>query len=250
MRIRSEQLCGDLQAIQGSIGEVPVLIHTDLLRVGMIADPADRDSFCAAYAQVLDEVFGHQSYLIPTFNYDYCRSGTYDIEHTPSEVGALTDYYRRYFSNHRTHTPVFHFCIQNNRDFTMQTRTNCFDQQSTFGELVAADGVVLFLGAPLSANTFVHHVEEICDVPYRTHKQFSGHIIRNGVSQPANLTYRVRPLDGSVQYDWDRIEIELTEEGILKKAVVGATQALFFQARQLRDYWSRQIQANPRALLI
>ncbi len=78
----------ELKTIQKQLGEVPILLHTDLLRIGMIADPADREAFCKAYEEVLEEVFGGQTYLLPTFNYDYCQTGIYDVKHCPSQVGG------------------------------------------------------------------------------------------------------------------------------------------------------------------
>jgi len=249
MQISPNKLRDDLKTIQKKISSGPVLLHTDLLQIGLVADPSNRTQFCMTYEAILDEVFGQQGYLIPTFNYDYCRTAVYDVVETPSEVGALTDYYRRNYPGCRTRTPIFHFCIRHHRGFTLETHTNCFDDQSTFGELVRAGGAVLFLGAPLNANTFVHHVEELSKVPYRFHKTFSGTVVWGQTSYPTQLTYRVRPMDGSVQYRWDRIEAQLLDKQIVHSFPAGRGRALFFTASKLQAYWLRQLQADPRALI-
>ena len=250
MNIQPQILERDLAAIRDQLGKSPILLHTDLLQMGLIADPLDRFSFCAAYERVLEKVLGTQTYLIPTFNYEYCRSGLYDVRSSPSEVGALTDYYRQQYPECRTHTPVFHFCIRHNQAFRLNTHQSCFDAASTFGELAEAEGAVLFLGAPLSANTFVHHAEELCDVPYRFHKLFPGQVLWNNTSTPTQLTYRVRPLTDSRPYAWGRIEGELLAQGLLQEAPIGKGRALFFRAHELRHYWMRQLSKDPHALLL
>ncbi len=250
MTSSAQKLSDDFKVIKRLVADVPILFHIDLLQLGKIADPSDRDAFCAAYHALLEEVFGGQTYLIPTFNYEDCRSGRYDVETTPSEVGALTDYYRGQYPTLRTRTPVFHFCVRHNRGFSLNTHTNCFDEGSTFGELASADGAIVFLGAPLSANTFIHHVEEICDVPYRVHKIFPGQVTWQGGSLDTALTYRVRPLDGTVQYAWERIEMDLLQNGLMKEVPAGEGRALIFKAQELRSYWTQQLRLNPYALLL
>ncbi len=126
---------------------------------------------------------------------------------------------------------------------------NCFGANSTFGQLADAEGAVLFLGAPLSANTFVHHVEEMADVPYRFHKVFPGQIVNGDTTTPIQLTYRVKPQQGSRPYAWDRIEQELLANGLLHRAPIGQGIALYFRARPLRDYWMQQLSNDPYALL-
>ncbi len=119
------------------------------------------------------------------FNYEYCRSGFYDVEHAPNKVGALTDYYRRKYPDCRTHTPVFHFCVRHNRQFSLETQTNA---TSTFSVLADADGVVLFFWLLCVSSTFVHYAEEISDVPYRSHKIFPRDVVWRGAVDAVNLS--------------------------------------------------------------
>ncbi len=236
-------------ALQGSR---PLILHSDILRIGIIDSLKDRDAMCRDYQEVLEEVTASRTLLIPTFNYDYCRDGIYDVQNSPSQVGALTDYYRRTFSRERTHTPVFNFCIRNNIGFTQTPIENCFGRSSAFGQLVEFDGFVAFLGADFSCNTFLHHVEEMCDIIYRFHKVFEGFIVDVDQRIPAKLVYRVRPLEppNAVVYDWDRLQTDLEREGILTSFQAGHGILRLFRARDLLDYWFGKILANPRYLLV
>ena len=68
MTSSAQKLSDDFKVIKRLVADVPILFHIDLLQLGKIADPSDRDAFCAAYHALLEEVFGGQTYLIPTFN--------------------------------------------------------------------------------------------------------------------------------------------------------------------------------------
>ncbi len=242
----------DLQKAFNLVCNGPVLLHSDILRIGMLDALQSKEAMCHAYEELLAEALGERTLLIPTFNYDFCRNGIYDVQHSPSRVGALTDHYRRRYWKERTRTPVFNFCIRHNRQFELAPAHNCFGIESTFAELVAQDGWVAFLGAHFSCTTFIHHVEELCNVPYRFHKTFDGVIVEGAQRTPVKLVYRVRPLEppDAVVYDWDRLEHDLIERGLLHVYSVGRGQLRVYRAAAVAAYWYAAISGNPRFLLV
>lgn len=244
-------LIDQLQTAFASIGQGPILLHSDIFRIGIIDHVKDRQSICADYEQVIQQVLGARTLLIPTFNYDFCRDGIYDVQNSPSQVGALTDYYRCQ-GYPRTRTPVFNFCVVNNQGFSLREVENCFGVASTFGELVRQDAVIVFLGAPLSSITFLHHVEEVNDISYRFHKVFEGVVVDAGVRTAVKLVYRVRPLDppDAVVYDWARLQADLEDSGFLRRYSVGNGVLLVLRAREVLAHWSASIQEKERYLLL
>lgn len=245
MFISGQRLRDELAAAVSSFEKGAVLLHSDILRVGIVDRMKPREAICADYHELLTDVFGGGPLLIPTFNYDYCRCGWYDRRNTPSQVGALTDYCRSRFWQLRTLTPVFNFVVFNGGDFSLEASANPFDGESAFGQLLQRDGLIMFLGAGIEANTFLHYVEEQQQVGYRYLKQFPGEIIDGGARRHFVLNYRVRPLlEGAAEYDWPRLRSDLSRDGLLTEFKVGNGRLVVHKTRELFTYWSEKLRNN------
>jgi aminoglycoside 3-N-acetyltransferase len=227
-----------------------VVFHTDLMEVGIIDQIKPREQLLADYWSVIQEVVGDRCLLFPTFNYGFCRDGVYDVATAPAEVGVLNEYIRSQNPDQRTRTPVFNYCVLNNKSFSLSAVENPFSVGSTFGELVAHDAQIVFFGARLDGNTFIHHVEEVMNIGYRYIKPFPGTIIEaDGSKKQITLRYRVRPLDGGLLYDWDRLEAELEGEGLLRKYPLGHGHLMHYRADQLLEYWCERLREEEMYLL-
>jgi aminoglycoside 3-N-acetyltransferase len=235
-----------------SIGSGPVLLHLDMLHIGVLDSLCSRQEMCRRYQEAIDGVFQGREYLIPTFNYDYCKDGIYDVEKSPSQIGALTDYYRINYWQKRTRTPVFNFCVRNQRNITLAPVKNCFGTDSTFAQLVKNDGIIAFIGADFSCNTFIHHIEELMAVSYRFHKTFEGTIIDGDTQVPFQLIYRVRPLEqpNTVVYDWQRIQADLQAAGLLMTFPLGNGKLLCYRAAAAGSFWLMKLLMQPRYFLV
>lgn len=249
--ICSDDLRRALSSISTTLPPGPILLHTDLARLGILDRVKSRDAMCADYVSLFQSVFPNTPLLFPTFNYDFCSTGVYHRQQSPSQVGALTDYLRRHYPHCRSLTPVFHFCVLQNDVLSLEPVENCFGMESLFADLVRRNGSVGFLGAPFSSNTFLHHVEEVCDVTYRFHKRFSGVVVNGDQQQEVTLLYRVRSLDPmhQVVYDWPRLQSDLEARGILHRVAIPRGHCLFFRARDLMTYWSHMIRQHERFLV-
>ena len=209
---------------------VPVLVHSDLLRVGVPDGIADPDGQCARWLDLLLEAAAGRPLLLPTFNYDYCRTRRFDPGADGGQVGALSRYCVARFPQARTATPVFNFCVFNDDGFGREPVANPFGEAGTFAELHRRNGAILFLGVGMIANTFIHYVEERLDIGYRYDKPFPGSVVRGGISSPLNFHFRVRPkIEGAVEYD--RLgEEDLERAGLLRRAPVGLSTAMMVRA--------------------
>lgn len=247
--VNRESLHTALQEVSASFAPGPLLLHIDLFRLGVFENWRDSDRMCVAFEDLLMCLFPERSLLIPTFNYDFCTTGLYDRRYSPSQVGVLTDYFRRRYPERRSLTPIFNFCVLGPHSLPLGASANCFGGKSLFADLVRQDGNIGFLGAAFHTNTFLHHVEESCDVSYRQIKRFLGRIVDGEDSREVTLDYRVRPLDSQWQYDWTRLENDLRQQGILSSCATPRGSCLFLSARQLHDYWSQAIRRQERFLL-
>jgi aminoglycoside 3-N-acetyltransferase len=245
-----EKITAQLTDAFSSLESEAVVIHTDLMKVGIINEVKPREQMLADYWDVIQRVAGERCLLFPTFNYGFCRDGIYEVATAPVEVGILNEYVRQLNPNLRTRTPVFNFCIFNNIGFSQSAVANPFSIESTFGELVESKARILFFGSGLHGNTFIHHVEEVMDIGYRYIKPFPGEIIEpDGSRQKITLQYRVRPMEGGVEYDWDRLEAELAAEGLLEIFPLGNGKLMHVRADHLLEFWSGELSEEELYLL-
>jgi len=240
------QLQSAFDAIEGD----PLIIHSDLIRIGYAPKGRRIDQQLADWLNMIQDVTGGRTLLFPTFNYDFARTGLCRPLTDPSQVGALNEHARQQAPNQRTRTPIFNFVVLNPAGFPLEPSINAFDEDSAFGHVRRAGGSVVFLGAGPESNTFIHHVEEAVGIPYRYLKSFAGEIETGNERQPVTLLYRVRPVEaGIVEYDWQRLAEDLRDRQILRGSPLGNSRLESYRAQDLFEYWSERLRREEHFLL-
>jgi aminoglycoside 3-N-acetyltransferase len=115
--------------------------------------------------------------LLPLFNFDFPKGVPFDIRTTPSQMGALTEAGRKYTGAVRTGHPIYSFAVigAKSTKFLEIDNFSGYGRESPFAKLRELDGKIAVLDlADLNSQTFYHHIEEMHNVPYRYHKEFSG----------------------------------------------------------------------------
>lgn len=246
----SDQIRSQLEVAFGSLEGNPLIVHSDLVRIGFVPKGRSLEQQLADWLTMILAAASGRTLLFPTFNYDYAKSGRYRPRTDPAQVGALNEYVRIQVPGQRTLTPIFNFAVVNGASFPLEPAGNPFDDASTFGVARNAGGSVVFLGAAPAANTFIHHVEEAVEVPYRYLKPFPGVIEIDDSQREVTLHYRVRPAAAStVEYDWQRLAADLRSRGILSSFPVGNASLEFYRAPALYDYWCQRLRENEHFLL-
>lgn len=240
----------ELKEVCNNITGGSIVLHTDIGRVGILSVFKTKEDVLRDHYDVLVEAFEGQTLLFPTFNYDFCNEGHYDVQSSPCQVGALNEFVRATHSGDRTHTPVFNFTILQNSGYSLSSVLNPFGKRSTFAEVVERDGEIGFYGSSFEANTFLHHVEEAAGIGYRYIKRFEGIVVDDGARADTKLLYRVRPLvEGAVVYDWRRLYDDLLNVGILHRKKVGRGWFTHFAASELLAYWKDRLAQDELFLL-
>lgn len=248
--VSASRLSQDLGRAFNYIESDAAVLHTDLIRIGVVPRLGSREQQLADYLSSIVESADGRTLLFPTFNYDFFQTAVYDLASDPCQVGTLNEYVRLQFPNQRTWTPVFNFCIYDNRSFSLAPVNNPFSAESTFGELANRRSTIIFFGATFAANTFTHRVEEIMNIGYRYMKAFPGVIKFGGGQRKIPFRFRARPLDTDlVDYDWERLSDDLLDNGIMNKFRLGNGQLLFYRADQLAEYWCSRLRENELFLL-
>lgn len=238
-----------LQQAGIAAGDV-VFVHSDIRVFGKLA-LFDRRGLCQALVDAINLAIGSQGTLImPTFTYSFCNAAVYDVEKSPSQVGALTEYYRRLPTVQRTLHPIFSAAMGGKEiDFFYSIDEDSFGWQSIFGKLHARRGKLVFLGTSLSACTYIHHIEQICNVPYRFLKTFSGTIKNGNAIYPSTASYFVRYLDKNITYDLSRLQTHLLDLGLMTRAHIGESAILVVEAATLFDEGCNLLKLDPNYFL-
>ncbi len=161
----------DLLAALRKLGVTPgsvVMVHSSFDRfAGFTGKPTD-------VIRVLEEAVGPTgTLLMPTLPFtgtavEYVsRRPVFDVRRTPSQVGLLTELFRRSAGVARSVHPTHPVAAWGARATDMLAnhhlaRTPC-GKGTPFARLFERDGRILFLGAGIESMTFFHYVEEVLE---------------------------------------------------------------------------------------
>ena len=136
------------------------------------------------------------SLLMPAFTYSLTKGQVYDVRRTASEVGMISEVFRRRPETVRTRDPIFSFAIAGaQKEWHRATEAvECFGADSVFDKLHRQNAWILWMGCAFNS-TFVHFVEKRVGVGYRYDKRFQGvRIPEDGREERCECVYYVRDL--------------------------------------------------------
>ena len=163
-----------------------VLLHSDVKRILMhynyFNQPNDsKKEKVLSVNDILDSFFlaigAKGTLIIPLFSFDFSNGKPFNINTTPSQMGALTEVARNRTGHVRTQNPVYSFAIfgKNKQYFQSIKLETAIGADSVFSRLMEMDGKIAVLGlTDRKCMTFYHHIEEMHHVDYRISKRFSG----------------------------------------------------------------------------
>lgn len=155
-----------------------VLLHSDLRRIiRRFVRQGERITPGQILDSFLDAVGPSGTLLLPLFNFDFTKGVPFVMRSTPSQMGALTEAGRLHPQAVRTGHPIYSFAVigQHAKRFERVNNFSGYGSDSPFAILRELGGKISVLDLPDKHSlTFVHHVEEMHEVPYRYHKTFAG----------------------------------------------------------------------------
>ncbi len=241
-----------ITALVESMGTGPVFVHSDPFRAARMVKPVrDRTAFLDAHIDVICHAGCERSLWVPAFNYDFPRTGLFDVRASESQLGPIPERFRTAAAAWRTAIPIFSIAgIGYNPQPRWGIATNPFGPESIFAELVNQDGVVLYYGDTFHYNTLVHYSERVSGGPlYRYDKLFPGRVVMaDGSTAEGSLDYHVRPLNTGLDYDWPRLKTEAIDAGVLRH-LDDYPEILAASAKGLNDLWVSNLASDPFSLL-
>ena len=236
----------------GSMGSGPVFVHSDPFRAARLVKPVrDRNAYLDSHIAVLRDAAADRSLWLPTFNYDFPRSGEFNVRTSESQLGPIPERFRLHAAEWRTSIPIFSVAgVGRTLQPQWGFRTDPFGEDSIFADLVRSDGVVLYYGDTFHYNTLVHFAERRAGGPvYRYDKIFPGRVIMaDSTSVEGSLNYHVRPMGTGLDYDWPRLLEEALAAGVCRR-LEESPEILAASASQLNDLWVSGMKRDPFALL-
>ena len=228
-----------------------IFVHSDIATFGKLALP-DKDLFLSRLVEVLRNSAGAKGTLVmPTFSYSFCRSEEFDRAKTPSTVGSLSEFFRVQKGVVRNGHPIFSVAAlgPHAKDF-LATSKDSLGAGTIFETLRTLDAKFVFFGTSFSRScTFIHHIEQMAQVPYRFMKTFSGEIVEGKKRHHDSYTYYVRKLDGSGDADFVHFEKLLLKKNILREVPVGRGYIQGIGARALYEQGMGLLNADPNAFI-
>ena len=160
------QIADDLHAVGVRQGGV-LLVHSSLRALGHVPGGAE-----TVILGLLDALGPGGTLLMPALSYDHVtrKHPVFDVRRTPSNVGAIPEFFRTRPGTRRSVHPTHSVCgVGSLADALLADHhldsTPC-GSHSPFHYLPDCGGQLLMLGCGLRPNTSMHAIEEIVEPPY------------------------------------------------------------------------------------
>lgn len=230
------------------LGGDTILIHSDI-RQGFEIPFINRTTFLNAHIEEIQLLRTNMSIWMPSFNYHFLLKGkSYQVNNSPSQVGVLSEYFRRNAAEWRTPIPVFSFAGMGEQPMLdISGMIDPFGWHSAWNFLYEKDALLMFYGASFNSSTILHYIERVSNcLCYRYDKLFYGKIGKsNGEEVDATLLYHVRPLGTRLVYDVNKIEDDLKKNDFLFLFQESRSVILLCRVRDLVKFCLGMLKKDP-----
>lgn len=223
-------------------------VHSELFNFGIPL--LKKNEFLQTIIDCFFEVIGKEGTLImPTFTYSFCKNEVYDKLNSKSEVGILTEYFRKCEGVKRTNDPIFSFAIKGAESqlFNVQN-SSCFGENSGYDILAKNNGKIIYFGLDW-AHTFIHYIEEKFKVDYRYFKTFKGIIKDKEIQYKKEIQYYVRYLDKQSELNLEKINTILNNADILYKIHFSGSIISYIDTNKFENIITNELKKDKNILI-
>lgn len=234
-----------LRALGISEGDI-VYSHVSLIHLGVMQAEHGSTDVIFDIVQAIKEVIGDKgTFITPSFTYSFCNEKKYDIEVTPSVVGAFGEYLRKLDLSSRSTDPIFSvtgFGASFNHLISQHTRTT-FGDGCLYEKLLSVDAKLCNFGVDLFYCTPIHYLERRLGVSYRYDKTFSGILQTPNSKQQIDWEYYVRDINVASAPNLNQLQYYALQEGLATTVRMGRGT---LSSVSLRDYFELAEQKMKR----
>lgn len=222
--------------------EDTVMIHSSMKAIGPVEGGAD------AVLDALSEYFQPGLLMFPTLTWDlaYEKDPVFNVNTSPSQVGILPQLFRQREHVVRSCNPT-HSVAALGKDAEAVTRNGHVDgtpcgPHSPWYQLVERDGYILQVGCTLTSCTFIHGVEEWCNVPDRLDAPVQYTVVK---ADGSTMQVVSRPHKGTPSEQFWKVEKALLDAGALEYATLGDARVMKLSARGCYEVVANLLRENP-----
>jgi aminoglycoside 3-N-acetyltransferase len=156
--------------------------------------------------------------VIPTFSYTV--KGIFEVETTPTRLGALNSRILENPSVVRSEHPIFSFgACGPSSQIIKNIGKAAFGLDSVHERLLHSNAAFLYIGRPIRlGNTIIHYIEQQLNVDYRFNKTFPTKVFQNKTFIGENYSAFVRKTDNpdnNYEFSFTKSTSFLQESGII-----------------------------------
>ena len=223
-----------------------ILIHSSMKSIGEVDGGADTvlDVFIKYLAD-------DGNIALPSHSWDAINSehNIFDPEKEPSCVGILTEMFRKRKGVLRSLHPTHSIAITGkDKEYFVKDEhlidTPC-GRKGCWGKLLDMDFKIIFLGCSTKRNTYIHGVEEWCNVPNRLTEEYQKlRIVMPDGSIFDRDMLRHYNKNGDISGNYDRIQPYMEERGLAVKGKFGNADCVVEKARDIYNATSELLRQN------
>ncbi len=223
-----------------------LLIHSSMKAVGAVEGGGDT---------VLDAFIDHMKeglLLFPTHSWSdkNLQDGIYDPKTEASCVGILPNLFMKRAGAIRSMHPTHSVAAMGRRAQAYVQRDNDVHtpcpRNGCFGGLYDEEAQLLFLGATLKTNTFIHSIEEWLNIPDRINPQARKIklLSENGAIREIDY-YGHHSTHGDVSKNYDKLLIPMIHMGIAEEVKIGDAASYVVEVKPMADWVIGLLKENP-----
>jgi aminoglycoside 3-N-acetyltransferase len=229
-----------------------LFLHSDAILTAQFPPLAPEERYDMLIDTILARLGAAGTLVMPTFTYSFTRSEPFDVDRSPSTVGAITEHFRKRPKVLRSSNPMFSVAAFGRfaHVFATSRANECFGRDTAFAKLHQVNGKILCAGCSFDRTTFVHYVEERRAVDYRYFKKFKGSLIQaDGKRRQITCRYFVRDLERDTATDLSRLRTRLADTGKLSVSSVGRVGMACVSAHDFFETAMAMLDADPGTLI-
>ena len=192
----------------------------------------EKNDFCTSIMNPLLKL--NKTIIIPTFTYTV--DGVFDVEDTPTKLGALNSWILSQAGMKRSEHPMFSFAALGPKSSIVE---NCgksaFGHDSIHERLRNKKCCFLNIGRSLaSGNTLVHNVEQSCGATYRYNKCLKTKVFKNKKLFGTNYSAFLRRLDipdNDVKINFLNASKNIFDAGIIKSVSINQNTSIDYSTK-------------------
>lgn len=222
-------------------------IHSSMKSIGEVEGRAD--TVLDAFIEYMKE--GLLTFPTHSWSDKNLIDGIYNPKTEPSNVGILTNFFMKRQGTIRSMHPTHSVTALGKRAEEYTSRDNGIvttpcPPKGCISGLYEEDGQILFLGVPLTRNTFIHSIEEKLDIPDRI----------NPKSRKIKLVYpdgKTKEIDshghlsshGDISQNYDKLLEPMLNMGMAKKVKIGDATSYVVEVRPMADWVTKLLKEEP-----